>query len=816
MQVNDTLASHIDSVEQTLTYPMYKDMDPTLLMSVSDGTDHSIRNFLERPTQIAQIAWTISDAQNTVIAQARLPESLIGAIAMIGQKVTGFLGFRATTCLRLQVNANRFQQGKLLMTYFPNDLQNFQKYQSVSSDLIYRTQLPRVELDAAVDTQVEFEIPWINSELYFNTVTGRGHQGLVDVTVYSPLLTIGSEVSVDTTLFMYFKDVKLVFPAVSDPTVVAQSGKGRTVSLVKSSKASRDLSEKEQSSSGQKPISSALSIAARVSSIAAEVPILSSIAGPASWALNIGSNIASSFGFSKPIQGPTQQVMVQRLATNYTHSDGIDGSTNLSMLADNKVEVLPGFSGTDIDEMAFGHILSIPTFIQQFTWHTTDIAGTSMALMYASPLQRNIAIGVTSNVDGSGAPLRVFHCTPMAYLANHFDLWRGSICFRIKFVKTEFHSGRILIAFFPGNKIAYSLADTLYVHREIVDIRYVNEIDFVVPYVATTPYKNVGELDSLDLDKVVGNVQIYVLNELRAPDTVTQSINVLIETYAGNDFEFAVPRPAMSMPLYFQAGDVEVTDEKPTLTEASEAGPVGGSQNINDGHTSSRYCIGERILSLRQLMKRSTVWFKPVDNQGFFLFPHQYNVPVRPPNAAATPIVFSGTYPDYYCHFMPCFAYYRGSMRIKIIPETDTVPLIRAKLVTSGMQYVNSAPGGITTGGAVNTAKYPSCYGYTLTYSQQNPIIELQVPYYSNRQTTISINRGDPVASQEDVPHMGVYITEGGPTPNISTQVFWRSIGEDFSSGFWTGTIPLMFADTSVSNYLRPAHIDPAVLPFNN
>jgi len=32
-----------------------------------------------------------------------------------------------------------------------------------------------------------------------------------------------------------------------------------------------------------------------------KIPLLSSFAGPTSWALNIGKNLASMFGWSKPV-----------------------------------------------------------------------------------------------------------------------------------------------------------------------------------------------------------------------------------------------------------------------------------------------------------------------------------------------------------------------------------------------------------------------------------------------------------------------------------------------------------------------------------
>ena len=43
---------------------------------------------------------------------------------------------------------------------------------------------------------------------------------------------------------------------------------------------------------------------------------------------------------------------------------------------------------------------------------------------------------------------------PAAYCASMFAYWRGSVDFVFKFVKTDFHSGRLMFVFNPGGSVA--------------------------------------------------------------------------------------------------------------------------------------------------------------------------------------------------------------------------------------------------------------------------------------------------------------------------------------------------------------------------
>jgi len=119
---------------------------------------------------------------------------------------------------------------------------------------------------------------------------------------------------------------------------------------------------------------------------------------------------------------------------------------------------------------------------------------------------------------------------------------------RLRFVKTKFHTGRLVLAYQDDPDLAAvgSIQDSQWVHREIIDIADVTDIDIVLPYVGQKSWNSCGTLGltsgALTPAEPSGTFSLIVVNELVAPSTVTPNIEVIAEVFAGDDFEFAVPR----------------------------------------------------------------------------------------------------------------------------------------------------------------------------------------------------------------------------------------------------------------------------------
>lgn len=196
--------------------PFYK----ALLSNISDGQAHDIKQFLSRPVAVSEGSWTVSNGSTVVLDSIALPGRLITEFPMFSQKITGFLGFRAKVVLRLQVNCNRFMQGRLVMSFFPQAADFVSKFAYYNSSLVQITQLPRVDFDAASDTEVQLEIPYVSPYLAYNTTNNTGQMGNASLHVYSPLVTTGSESSAEFVIWGHFEDVELMYPTISNATYV--------------------------------------------------------------------------------------------------------------------------------------------------------------------------------------------------------------------------------------------------------------------------------------------------------------------------------------------------------------------------------------------------------------------------------------------------------------------------------------------------------------------------------------------------------------------------------------------------------------------
>jgi len=78
--------------------------------------------------------------------------------------------------------------------------------------------------------------------------------------------------------------------------------------------------------------------------------------------------------------------------------------------------------------------------------------------------------------------------TPLCYFGRMYDYWRGSITYKIKIVKTQYHKGRILISWDPNiTVIGVSNLETA-VFSKVVDLEMEDEVEFTIPYKAFSPY----------------------------------------------------------------------------------------------------------------------------------------------------------------------------------------------------------------------------------------------------------------------------------------------------------------------------------------
>jgi len=839
-----------------------------LAMTTREDRTHSIIDFLSRPIVITTGLWSstvVPEGTGSQLYTANFPEALISN-AMYQEKLTGFVGLRATLVIKVQVNSQPFQQGRLMLQYFPYAQYMANRVALVNSTLQGRSGCPRTDLDISMGTEIEMRIPYVSPHVYYNLITGQGSFGAIYLNVYSQLRDQASGTGkIEYTVWAHLEDVDVQYPTgasiftgsspnFSNLAVKLASGKMTDEEVremyssgsykkkpprifAQSSLELTQLKNNNSTSSGIGKISEGLSTLSRI-------PIIGNLFTKPAWISAQAANIFKLLGYSKPtVQGlPCESKL--RGQVRMANYDGADTSHKLALSSSNEIETKSGLSGTSSDEMALSHVLSIPNFWDTFTWSSTGTSsetGTILWDNYVTPMKiKNYSSTITDR----------FRTTHMGYVANSFGMWRGSIVYTFKFVKTQYHSGRLRISFIPfyfNTTISTGTPDVSKTQKMIVDLRTSTEVSFTVPYISSRPWMYcirpesqwLGDDNSLMYNAVTGIVRVEVLNKLVAANNVHSSIDTIVEVHGGPDLTFANP----TCPSYVPYGgaltalaeersaneirqEYEVVRPKAqmSLMGVNEAIPRNEAQKgihppsidtheIDANWSPEAHCVGEKIMSIRQLIKRfgrvnagNITLNADATANAIVLAPFSQQIAT---NTVATTRNVSQL--DYYYYL---YAFWRGSMRYKMISETVVGTSGRVKsnfswdisMFNSIQDTMNTLVGYFsTTVNIVTTA----LLGPSVTNSESSNIIvdptlegvvEFEVPYYNISHISpatqySSTDRPLNISNmlKGHIPPCCVTLTPrtSTATTNSVFSSFWKAPGDDYSLSYLVG-VPVL------------------------
>lgn len=677
------------------------------------------------------------------------------------------MGMRADIIVRLQVNATRFQAGRYILAFCPKVGSGTDTNETATNirfaNLTTITQLPHVEIDLSSETEAILCIPYVSYSSHLPIVPGSptlfGSLGILKLFPYVPVTAAAGALSCSYNIYFNFDNIHLAAPVVPQSARFVPSiprGKNNPVTV-------------EQKTAGVGPIEAgSIKVGVVANFIGDTIPALTAIAAPVKWASDLVAGLAHIFGWSKPVNLEHSYRVVNTKMAYMTNSNAIDNSLPMSMMSDNQVEVLPGFAGTDIDEMAIDYIKSIPAYYTQFTWTTGSGSGASLFSQTVVPANFYTSFA-------SGIPTAYCY-TPVGALTTLFNQYRGGIRYTFKIIKTEFHSGRVSVTFnplVPGQAATtISVANAPFVHREIIDIREGNSFDFIVPYVSLTPYKQCSDN--------FGEIVVRVINPLIAPATVSSTIVFLVEVAGAPDFEVAFPamnvavRPtAVYNP---QSSSFIPKADKNSITSSV----IGQSRLLHDNHMSARSCVGEKVVSILSYLKRN-FFFGTAATANISFDP----VLVSLAKTTAASNATNGPHNDPYSFISSWYALSRGSIRVKFTNNDGAKELAHAGFFPQ------------------NTGSYDTVNTFGLPNDSSQRVlvdlgegVELQFPQYNDTHS-----RG--VA---DITFSSTYLTNNHAALGASigyfslarlaggagTVTMYRSVGDDFQLGYFVGIPPVL------------------------
>lgn len=780
---------------------------------------HDIRDFLSRPVVCAgcSVNWDGTSVANVDLITMNVPSGML-ANTMISEKLSGFFGFRATVVMRMQVNSQRFQQGILLLNYVPIPaLLGTDRLAQINKHIVFKTQLPSVRMNISSETEVVFRIPFVSPQNFYQRKEYSYDWAQFRATVYSPIVGGSAQI----TCWCHFEDVEPIFP-------VAQSGKiGRN-----NSKSNRYDSSDAEDSGGV--LSSASAHFSRAFGDLSKVPLLTSIAAPTAWFLGATSKLLASFGFSNPVTTKPRMGITPKIMSHSNNCDTEDNSDSHGLFLSNKVARLPGFAGTDIDEMSLQYVSSIPSYLNNFNWTTANIAG---ATLYSQSLRPRDYFN-TYNVTLNAVVYPVYAFAPLGYLAMMHQYWRGTIKFRFMVAKTEYHSGRLEICYNPDGTTGLTYGNSPYVYKWVWDLRQSNELEIEIPFVSGTPWR------TNTLTDFTGYISVFVVNPLVAPASVSSSINFLVEVFGGEDFEVSGLASDLGFAPVIAYGprddnnkylghthrvhaqsnmykeDHLLLEAQAPGTQVVQRGNVGRISNTHDSinplgspddkGTSCLYTIGEMITSFRQILKRSmllgsTTFSTASRDRVMTLNPFAVYLPGFVTSASPPTLPIPGSqFVDWYSWIAPLYAMRRGGVLTKTYNSASNGDCS----LISFISYGNSSNAflGPDPSGTRNIVNYTN--NTVISNSNVQGALETHIPFYAASHSVPVFVSSSMLTTSPPVdpfvftnnPEQRIIATTSSAGNNLVINVT-RQVADDFDLGLFIGVLPLRAYVGSTASY---------------
>lgn len=741
--------------------------DNSLTIGPIDSSD--IKTFMAKPVLLSTFTFDSTVAAGAAIFAYDIEGLLVGALAkkIWVNKLSGYRLMRGTAVIRIVINAQPFQAGRLILTFLPQ-FSNFNAYSTTynamhNANVTTLTQQPNVEVDVR-DGVAEIEAPYVGPANWYSREEGFGF-GRVSCYALSPLRSAAST-SVDVAVYAYFKDFEVTAP---------QFGPEMNAPLTKKSAAERTRTRKAG------VVSNFLDAVAKPFDLLRGVPIIGSNAGLISDATIQVSKVFSMFGWSRPIDmRPPTALRLQPNYQNFNYN-GQNISDVLSLDAASQVAPMDNFGGAGIDEMSFNYLKGIPALYTNFSITTSQASGTlvfSQTIELPSFVREVGTSGPASSVYTTG------YAPPFVFLSRYFNYWRGGIVITLKFVKTQFHSGRYEIVYTPSPIASGVSADTEnpYILREVVDISVDDTFSFIVPYYSEVPWQMSGWRPYDAANDTNGLLKINVLNKLVASSTVSSTVDVLVYANAAEDFQLS--------------GLIGVT--KPIFVPEMALPRVIGS--IADGKQPdvtidpSALCGGEIFTSVKQLYQCPRPVGLSPDESGTFEGTNFWPYALGPLTLGVTSesLAVPVWYGDYLSEIGLGFAYNRGGIRMFSPGST----------LGNGIAYLGYAAQGDFVNSGLNPLPGPTTsnflsVGSTLLAplamrSTTGCSLDAIIPHGARTPFRLSypITRSVGVVPlSKDSPNFAINMKfpTQGTTYAPETYRFYRSGADDYASGFFIG-----------------------------
>jgi hypothetical protein len=555
--------------------------NPTIgLMNDLSLTDTGLSTFLSRPTLIKSEYLNLSDVAFST--STYLPWHLYFNNTVIKKKLDNFAFFRCKLNVKYVLNASPFYYGYYQVSYRPLSGHWTDTIQGSDPDRMGPlSQRPCIYLKPQTNEGGTLVLPFFHPLDYLDTSEDAlKDMGEITTMAIFPLMSAndatGTGTRVEVQIFAWASDVELCG-------------------------LSSRLAVQAKDEYSDKPVSKTASAIASVAGKLKDVPFIGTAATATQMGANAVAGIASLFGYTNVPNINPVTPMYNSAFPNMAASDISVPCEKLAIDCKNELTIDPrsvGLNGQD--EMDISYIVQKESLLYVAPFAYANNIGDIIAAFTVTP-NLYLEPGVTTR----------FQFTPMAYVANAFQYWRGDIIFRFEVVCSKFHKGRLRVTYEPyENIISGGIPDYPAAFTKVVDISETTNFEVTVPYTQNFPwlqnlpaptsavqYNNIYTGGALDryVGYDNGNLSLTVMNTLSAP-VADSIIGVAIYVRGAPNLEFALPRNIENKYSYFVPQAEDVVDREDDMVAGEKCNILNKNRYL--------YNHGENIVSLRQLLHR--------------------------------------------------------------------------------------------------------------------------------------------------------------------------------------------------------------------
>jgi len=615
-------------------------------------------------------------------------------------------------------------------------------------------------------------LPFAYPKAYM-TITPRDfNPGSLYIYVLNPLTLDVNVPPVSVTVFANFVNVKLagqITQAVVPPVAAARSQLGvASITGPELYYAQGKTTILDEAVGKQKSgiLSTTLKAVSSAAGALTNVPIIGSWSAALSLVSGAVGAVAEKFGYCKPNTISLTEPRILRMP-DFAASSGMDTGLKNQLIPENSVANFGHELGGKPNDMDILAVAGKPCLLSVVPWTQQEVDGTIIYSVQVNPMEtfRGAAIGGIS----------IFN-TLLSYTSSMFRAWRGSIRYDVQITCSNFHSGRLRIAFHPGNEVTPSSRTHSNCINRVIDIQNETDFSFTIPYISDMPWSRVftSHVDALNDRGMTGFLVFEVINELTHSSDPVPPVFINVWTSAGPDFQLAYPSTfVMTDRIVLPTPPVALTESEfvaQGLTSEEmmtrEHPPLlpGASGCVENG-----ICMVDSPTHFKQVLSRPTLFRSAT---------YLTDASQRCTLGVNGTVLDADSFLDYYTWISSIYAFGRGSMNVKALVNTtrgDYKPIMRLSNIWSNDTIYASTNSDNSSGQQVFDQDY-------------NPTNEVNCPYYGNFFGRVNGAISLPNTYRANDVYMGM--VPGPTTSSIDptlTATIYRSVGDDFNFHYIVG-----------------------------